>query len=124
MTTKDNLPEPVKQETDEIVVFTPPTAFEVIDRGPGKTVEFTRFGDSFVGIFEYVEDFQPEEGPNFHVAHFMGANGESYVIFPGASLSRALDKLNKGEWARITYTFDVDTGKPSPMKCFTVEVGR
>lgn len=124
MTTKDNLPEPAKQETAEVVVFTPPTAFEVIDRGPGISVTFTDFGDTFIGIFEGWDEGANDDGETFPIARFTGADANSYVIFPGAALERAIHKLNKGEWARITYTFDVDTGKPSPMKCFTVEVGR
>lgn len=124
MTTKDNLPEPVKQETGEVVVFQPPAAFEVIDRGPGTVVTFSNFHDTFVGIYDGWDEGTDDDGAKFPIARFMGADGNNYVIFPGAALERALHKLNKGEWARITYTFDVDTGKPSPMKCFTVEVGR
>lgn len=122
--TKDNLPEPVKQETDALVVYEPPTMFEVIDRGPGEPVNFEHFGDSFVGMFEDSEEVANEDGQLFEVARFLGADGKAYVIFPGAALKRALAKLANGQWARVTYTFDVDTGKPSPMKCFTVEVGR
>lgn len=124
MTTKDNLPEPVKQETAEVAVFTPPGSFEVIDRGPGEKVEFGNFGDSFIGIFEHIEDYVPDEGKPFPIARFLGADGLSYVIIPGAGLIRPLQRLKYGDWVRITYTYDVDTGKPSPMKCFTVEVGR
>lgn len=124
MTTKDNLPEPVKQETDALVVFQPPASFEVIDRGPGEPVSFSAFGDSFTGIFDGLEEATNDDGEMFHVARFVGPDNKSYVIFPGAALERAVRKLAVGDWARITYTFDVDTGKPSPMKCFTVEVGR
>lgn len=124
MTTKSNLPEPVNQETAEVVVYEPPAAFEVIDRGPGEVIQFNHFGDSFVGIYDGPDEGIGDDGEKFSIARFMGANGNNYVIFPGAALERALHKLNKGEWARVTYTFDIDTGKPSPMKCFTVEVGR
>lgn len=124
MTTKDNLPEPVKQETADVVLYEPPTSFEVVDRGPGEPIVFNHFGDSFVGIFEDIDEAANESGELFEVARFMGADGKPYVIFPGAALRRGIAKLAHGQWARITYTFDVDTGKPSPMKCFTVEVGR
>lgn len=124
MTVKDNLPATTPDPIDALVVFEPPASFEVVDRGPGTPVNFEHFGDSFVGMFEDMDDVLTEDGEKLLVARFVGADGKAYVIFPGASLKRGLSKLAHGQWARVTYTFDVDTGKPSPMKCYTVEVGR
>lgn len=124
MTTKDNLPEPVKQETAEVVVYEPPAMFEVIDRGPGEKYTFESFGDSFIGIYQGYEEAVNKQGEPFIVSHFVGADGLNYDIQPGAGIKHVISKMLPGEWYRLTYTFDMDTGKQSPMKCFTVEVGR
>lgn len=105
-------------------VFEPPTFFEVVDRGPATVVNFTHHGDSFVGIYEYTEEMVDDEGEKFPMAVFTGADAKPYCFFPGKSLQRGLRKVNVGQWARITYIADVDTGKPSPMKAFIVEVAR
>lgn len=123
MATK-NLPDTVDQSTGEVVVYEPPAAWEVVDRGPGEQVSFQHHGDSFQGIYMGREEAEDDKGKKFFVDSFTGADGNPYVIFPGASLARGMHKVQRGEWCRITYTFDLDTDKPSPMKCFTVEVGR
>ena len=109
---------------DELVVYEPPTAFEVIDRGSATSVTFQSFGDSFVGIFEDMEEMTDEGGEVYSMATFTGADAKPYCIFPGASLKRALRKLTKSQWCRITYTMDIDTGQPSPLKGYVVEVGK
>jgi hypothetical protein len=120
---KTNLPAELDPTSSEVVVFEPPTAFEVIDRGPATPVAFEHFGDSFVGIFDDADTLQDEEGKEFTIALFTGPDGRPYCIFPGASLERPVRKLKHGQWVRITYTMDADVGKPSPMKVYTVEVG-
>lgn len=122
--TKPNLPEVVDQTTGELTVYDPPAAWEVVDRGPGEQVTFNYHGDSFQGIYMGREEQDDDKGKKFFVDSFTGADGKSYVIFPGASLERGMRRVNRGEWVRITYTFDLEVDKPSPMKCFTVEVGR
>lgn len=123
MATK-NLPDTVDQSTGEIEVYTPPSAWEVVDRGPGDPIEFQHHGDSFQGIYMGREIGTDKDGDQFPIDQFTGADGKSYVIFSGASLSRGMKKVERGQWARVTYVFDLDIGKPSPMKVFTVEVGR
>src|SRR5271154_1605674 len=104
-------------DTDAAVqVYTPPASFEVVDRGSAETVNFNTIGDSFVGIFEYLTELVDAEGEKFPQALFTGADGKAYCIFPGAPLRRGLTRLKEGDWVRITYTQDIDTGRPSPMK--------
>lgn len=133
---KTNLPEslstadvvqmavPTSAGAGALTVFEPPTFFEVVDRGPASVVNFNHHGDSFVGVYEYTEEMVDDEGEKFPMAVFTGADAKPYCFFPGKSLQRGLRKVNVGQWARITYVADVDTGKPSPMKAFIVEVAR
>ena len=108
----------------EVVVFTSPASFEVVDRGAAESFQFKELGTSFIGRFEYTADVTDEKtGELFLQAIFTGANGKPYSIFPGGSLARAVGRMKEGEWYRITYDRDVDTGKPSPMKSYVVEQG-
>lgn len=124
MSTKDNLPAPKPEDTGDLVVFQPPGNFEVVDRGPAEQVTFAHHQDSFIGIYEGSEEATTEDGEVFEVALFTGADGKPYSIFPNWVLKRALRKVDYKQWARITYVGDMDTGKPSPMKCYIVEAGR
>lgn len=119
-----NLPAEVTTSDGEIVIYTPPAHFEVISRGVPETVNFKSHGDSFVGIFEDSEALVDDDGKEFSVATFTGADGKPYCIFPGAVLRRSLRKVEPKTWVRITYIGDVDTGKPSPLKSYVVETAR
>lgn len=116
--------EPFPANSTDLVVHQPPEAFEVVDLGSAETVRFDNLGDTFVGIFMGTEEITGEDGEVFEMATFTGADGHPYCIFPGASLKRALRRLEPKQWARITYTRDIDTGRPSPLKSYVVEVGR
>jgi hypothetical protein len=116
------LPAEIITSDGEIVIFTPPTSFEVVSRGAAEPVKFGSHGDTFVGIFEDSEDMVDDDGKAFTAATFTGANGKPYVIFPGAILERGLRKVKPKQWVKITYVGDVDTGKPSPLKSYIVEV--
>jgi len=114
---------PAVPATNEVAVFTPPASFEVVDRGAAETFKFEVLGTTFVGIFEYIGTLTSDDGEMFAQAIFTGPDGKPYSIFPGANLERALKRLSGGEWVRITYDRDIDTGKPSPMKSYVVERG-
>lgn len=116
--------EPLPANSTDLVVHQPPEAFEVVDLGSAETVRFDHFGDSFMGIFMGIDEIIDEDGEKFDIANFIGADNRPYCIFPGASLKRALRRLEPKQWARITYTRDIDTGQPSPLKSYVVEVGR
>ena len=127
----DNLPEKKDPLNQQVAVYQPPASFEVVDRGPATPVTFEAHGDTFVGIYDYREyvetdDVDKATGEKKMIAMdvFTGADGQAYCIFPGWHLSKALNRVDAKSWVRITYTADMDTGKPSPMKVFTVEVGR
>ena len=109
--------------SDAPAVYQPPASFEVLDRGAAEVFKFNAIGDSFVGMFDELRDMTDTEGEHFEQAIFMGADGRNYCIFPGASLVRALHKLTRGDWVRITYDQDIDTGRPTPMKSYVVERG-
>ena len=123
---KETLPA-VAEPAQAPAIYQAPTSFEVVDRGNATVVRFEHLGDSFVGRFEYsVEMDQTRkdgEIERFTQAHFTGADGQAYCIFPGASLERALRRINGGDWVRITYDRDVEIGKPSPLKNYIVERG-
>jgi hypothetical protein len=121
---KDNLPDTVDAEDKVLAVFTPPTDFITVDEGLANTVEFAQVGDSFTGIYQYTETITPDEGDPYPMASFTGVDGEPYVIFPGKGLRRGMRKLQPNDWARITYLGDLDTGKPSAMKCYRVEIAK
>lgn len=119
-----NLPDKVPEHADDLVVFTPPTAFEVVDRGSAEPIKFEHLGDTFIGIFEGTEDVTTEEGDIITMATFTGADGKPYCCFPNAVMRRGLRKVEVKDWVRITYALEVDTGKPSPLKSYVIEVGR
>lgn len=120
MTTKTDL-EPVAAAAP--VIYEPPATFEVVDRGIPERFKFDQIGDSFVGIFEYTDEATNDEGEKFPVAVFTGPDGKPWSISPGASLERAVKRMEPGRWYRVTYTKAIDTGKPSPLKSFVVEAG-
>jgi hypothetical protein len=123
MADKDTLP--AVHHMAEVAVYEPPSSFEVVDRGAAEGFKFDHVGTSFVGRFEYTADVTEEKtGELFLQAIFTGADGKPYSIFPGGSLARAVHRMKEGEWYRITYDRDIDTGKPSPMKSYVVEQGR
>lgn len=119
----DKLPAQVTDQADLPAVFTPPSSFEVVDRGAAETITFNGHGDFVVAIFEGLEEITTEDGEVLPLARLTGADAKPYAIFPNAVLLRALRKLEPGVWVRITYVGDVDTGKPSPLKTFVVERG-
>jgi hypothetical protein len=121
---RDNLPATSPEVTDDLVVYRPPAAFVVLDETGADVVQFTYHGQQVVGIFRGSEEMVDDDGEKFDMASFTGPDGKPFVIFPGKGLKRIIYKLNPGEWARITYRGDIDTGKPSPMKAFTVEVAK
>lgn len=122
--TPNTLPAVNADAKDDLVVYQPPTAFEVVDRGSGEIINFPTMGDYFVGIYEGLEEVTNEEGEQLPMATFTGANAKSYCIFPNRSLKRGLGKVEPKQWCRITFIAEIDTGKPSPMKSFVVEVAK
>ena len=89
-------------------------------------VIFDTIGDEFIGQYigpEYIDLPKPDDKgkTNFRQDTFTGTDGELYGINPGYDLSKALDKVQPGLWAKITYLKDIDTGQPAPMRSFRVQ---
>jgi hypothetical protein len=120
----NNLPATKPEKEESPVVYQPPASFVVLDETGADVVTFDHHGQSVVGIFRGSEEMVDDDGEKFDMASFTAPDGKPFVIFPGKGLRRIIYKLSIGEWARITYRGDIDTGKPSPMKAFTVEVAK
>ena len=107
----------------EVAVYQPPASFEVVDRGSAEVIKFDNVGDVFVGRYEYTTRLTDDKGELYPQAIFTGADAQPYCIFPGGTLRRALENIDKGQWVRITYEKNVPTGQPTPMKSYIVERG-
>jgi hypothetical protein len=123
-TEKKNLPALTEEAPTEVAVFEVPAVFEMLDRGIPTRVSFDTIGETFVGIFESLETALDDNDKEFEVALFTGPDGEPYSIGLSAGLVRPLRKLHPKDWARITLDRFVDTGKPSLMKSYLVQVAR
>ena len=121
---KDNLPEKLETRPGDLEQFTPPAAFSTVDVGSSEAVKFEALGDAFTGVFLGLEDITTEEGEVLPMASFIGPDGKGYCLFPNVVLRRGLAKVEPKEWCRITFDKEIDTGKPSPLKSYRVEVGR
>jgi len=121
--TDTNLPVVQVTQDGELQVYELPTEFVTVDRGSGTIVNFMHHGDSFTGILEDFEQVTTEEGEVLQMATLTGADNQPYAIFPNRTLLRGMSKVPLGYWVRITYIGDIDTGKPTPMKTYTVERG-
>jgi hypothetical protein len=95
-----------------------------VDENPS-TVIFDTIGDQFIGTFERAQmiELPDSGGEEFCQLQFRNADG-FFGINAGYKLSQAFSKIDPGTMCRITYVKDIDTGQPSPMKDFRVEVSR
>jgi len=118
-----NLPEKTPEHETALEVLTPPSQFVIAFRGSAEVFRFDHMGDSLVAIYEGSEEITTEDGEIIEMATFTGADNKPYCCFPNGVLRRALAKVSVKSWVRITYTADIDTGKPSPLKNYVVEVG-
>lgn len=96
--------------------------WETIERESATKVEFDTVGDVFVGQFIEVQKVAPENGKEPFDLLIFGRDGEIYSITPSFKLQNAMGNLMPGDWVRITYVGDVQTGNGlNPMKNFRVE---
>lgn len=98
--------------------------WETIEREAPTQVVFDTIGDEFIGRYIGSQNIElpDSDGDTFRQDTFEGGDGEIYAINPGFQLREVLDRVQPGNWVRITYKKDVDTGQPSPMKSFQVDV--
>lgn len=102
----------------------PDDGWETIEHEAPTLVVFDTLGDEFIGQYlgHREIDLPDQPGETFRQDKFRGRDGELYAINSGYQLKTVLDKIQPGQWTRITYKKDVDTGQPKPMKSFQVDV--
>lgn len=79
-------------------------------------------GESFEGTFIRIEQIQGE-GVSFSYALLKDDSG-LYWRLSGADAIRGFGHIDAGSFVRVTYTKNVDTGAPSPMKAYSILVAR
>jgi|SRR5215472_9641932 len=100
-------------------------SWDTVIQETGDQIVFDTVGDQFVGLYTGTRQAE-NEGEKFTILTFMGPGGKRYQTNAGWKLeSGFLDAdIKRGDIVRVTYVQDVDTGRPSPMKDFRVEVAR
>lgn len=105
---------------------TPAPVFKVIDDGnssdDGAVFRFNEPGDQFTGTFLGMEEITLRTGEITNLARFVDDKGFPWVIFPGGNLKKSLPRVQPGALVQITFTHTIDTGKPSPMKVYSLAV--
>jgi hypothetical protein len=102
--------------------------WETVAEGAANRVVFDTIGDSFVGKYigeEHVALEPASDGsdPSFDLYNFRGRDGELYAINKSYALEKAMEKVNAGDWCRVTYIKDVKTArKLNDMKDFRVDI--
>lgn len=113
------------EETQTGVDVIPEDAeWETVEQESGQKLTFANVGEQFVGTFVETALIEPENGESFTQQRFRSPEGELYSFNGGFKVNRGLEKATPGDLVRITYMGDVDTGQPSPMKDFKVEIAK
>lgn len=96
--------------------------FETVSESASKII-FDKQGDVFVGQYEGIQHIVPADGSEeFDLFVFRGTDGELYSINASYNLRTGMEKVETGQWCRITYVRDVDTRKGNPMKVYRIDV--
>lgn len=98
--------------------------WETTEQESGQKLTFANVGEQFVGAFVETALIEPENGETFTQQRFRSPEGELYSFNGGFKVNRGLESANPGDLVRLTYMGDIDTGQPSPMKDFKVELSR
>lgn len=115
----------LKDETETGVDVIPEDAeWETTEQESGQKLSFTNVGEQFVGTFVETALIEPENGESFTQQRFRTPEGELYSFNGGFKVNRGLESAVPGDLVRITYMGEVDTGQPSPMKDYKVELSR
>lgn len=93
------------------------------DFGAPIQFKFKKPGDSIIGRFVGMKTFQDTENKYFTVIILDTGNGEMSSI-GGAYLVNQFERYPAGVVTKVTYKNDIDTGQPSPMKNFTIEMSQ
>ena len=104
--------------------------WETVAEGSRTKVQFDTIGDVFTGEYQGTEEItNPNDGRTWMQYNFRGhspaeLSGELCAINGGFAFRRAFESVPVGSLVRITFIKTVDTGQPTPMKDFKVEVAR
>lgn len=95
-----------------------------VEQGPETKIVFEEFGDEFIGeFFGYRHLTDRESGQSYTQARFRDQEtGEICYTRANHSMKEGLDRVPVGSITRIVYVSDTDTGMPSPMRTFTVQI--
>lgn len=83
---------------------------------------FDIMGDQFMGTYHSLRIVDGAEGK--FTQYRFERDGSMYFINAGWSLQQGMSKVRKGQQVRITWTGERDTGQPTPMRVFRVDVAK
>jgi hypothetical protein len=109
---KDSVIEPVNWDQVQWFTHTQETGDQIV---------FDTIGDVFVGMFTGKQVAQ-KDGDDFTILSFTGTDGKPYQTNAGWKLEQAFEDIPPQTIVRLTYVKDIDTGQPSPLKDFRVDV--
>lgn len=108
--------------------------WETIGEESGQLITWEKPGDQFTGIFIGERHIVPPDAESaddeFDQQLFRsnetgtGKGDVLYALNGGYKVREALTEQYEGYLVRLTYTKDIDTGRPSPMKDIKVEARR
>lgn len=90
-------------------------------------VVFDTIGDEFIGLYLGMRTQEDEEGkPYSQIRWSVGEGDATEYYFTNATygLRQAYKAIRPNTMTRTRYTEDLDTGRPTPMKIFKVDVAR
>ena len=94
------------------------------EQTPETKIVFEEIGDEFIGEFlGYRNLTDRDSGQSYTQARFRDVEtNEICYTRANHSMREGLDKVSIGALTRIVYVDDTDTGMPSPMRTFTVQM--
>lgn len=87
----------------------------------GDQIVFDTVGDQFIGMYTGPQKAE-KDGDSFTILTWIGTDGKPYQTNAGWKLEQAFSDIPNGTITRVTRCKDIDTGQPSPMKDFRVDV--
>lgn len=97
--------------------------WETVAQETGDQIVFDTIGDEFIGLFTGRQTAQ-KDGEDFTILSFIGTDGKPYQTNAGWKLEQAFSDIPEQTVTRIKYVKDIDTGQPSPLKDFRVDVAK
>jgi hypothetical protein len=85
-------------------------------------IVFDTIGDEFVGVYLGPRQVPNEDGE--FTQHRFAVGEDRYFVNGNHSLNQGMRNVAKGTLTRLTYASDRDTGAPSAMKVYRVDVNK